>query len=72
MSGRAKKSDFGVAVFYPQPVWFRILKYVLVFGMLYFLWGNKWVWMVLPATLVLGVVLHLWYRYKDWWRDRWL
>jgi len=72
MSGWAKKSDFGVAVFYPQPVWFRILKYTLVFGMLYFLWGDKWIWMVLPATVVLGVVLHLWYRYKDWWRDRWL
>ena len=41
MRGRAKKSDFGVAVFYPQPVWFRILKYTLVFGMLYFLWGDK-------------------------------
>jgi hypothetical protein len=47
-----------------QPVWFRILKYILIGGMLYFLWGSKLLWIILPILFILSLCLHFWYRYK--------
>jgi hypothetical protein len=65
MAKNTIERDPPVALLYPQPIWFRILKYTLFFGMLYFFWGDKWVWMILPVTVVLGIVLNLWYNYKS-------
>lgn len=47
-----------------QPVWFRILKYILIGGMLYFFWGNKLLWIIFPVLFVFSLCLHFWYRYK--------
>ena len=47
-----------------QPIWLRILKYVLLGIMLYFLWGSKYLWIILIALFVFALLLHFWYRYK--------
>lgn len=47
-----------------QPVWFRVLKYVLLWCLLYFLWGSKWLWIILAILLALSFSLHIWYRHK--------
>lgn len=47
-----------------QPVWFRVLKYVILASPFYFLWGNKWLWIILGGIVVLGLILHFWYRHK--------
>ncbi|WP_299582115.1 hypothetical protein [Mucilaginibacter sp.] len=51
-----------------QPGWFRILKYILIGGMLYFLWGSKLLWIILPILFILSMCLHFWYRFKT---QRW-
>jgi hypothetical protein len=47
-----------------QPVWFRILKYVLLSGFIYIFWGAKWFWIVLIILFVCALSLHFWVRYK--------
>jgi hypothetical protein len=47
-----------------QPVWFRILKYILLGLLVYFLWGTTLLWIALAVLLVLSLTLHFWYRYK--------
>lgn len=47
-----------------QPIWFRILKYVLLGMLVYFLWGKPLLWTLLAILFVLALVLHFWYRYK--------
>jgi Na+-driven multidrug efflux pump len=47
-----------------QPMWFRILKYILLICILYFFWGSKLLWIILLITLAFSVLLHFWYRYK--------
>ena len=47
-----------------QPVWFRIVKYILLGAMIYFLWGTKLLWVILLSVFVVGAVLHFWFRYK--------
>lgn len=47
-----------------QPVWFRILKYIVLGGMLYFFWESKLLWIILLIMFVFAMVLHFWYRYK--------
>lgn len=47
-----------------QPIWFRIVKYILLSGLFYFLWGTKLLWVILLVLLVVGTVLHFWFRYK--------
>jgi hypothetical protein len=45
-----------------QPVWFRILKYVLLAITCYFFW------IILIVLFVASLCLHFWYRYKtDGW-----
>jgi len=58
---REFESDFSK---YSQPVWFRILKYILFACMLHFFWGSIWIWMTLPAMMALTLLLHFWYKYK--------
>jgi len=47
-----------------QPVWFRVLKYILLACILYFFWGSKWLWIILSVMFVFSISLHLWYRFK--------
>jgi predicted lysophospholipase L1 biosynthesis ABC-type transport system permease subunit len=47
-----------------QPVWFRIVKYILLGALIYFFWGHKMLWIILLAMLVPAMFLHFWYRYK--------
>ncbi len=47
-----------------QPIWFRILKYILLGCLIYFLWGNEWIWLVFGIIFILSLSLHFWYRYK--------
>lgn len=47
-----------------QPVWFRIVKYVVLVSAFYFFWREKLFWIILLIVFVLGLVLHFWYRYK--------
>jgi len=52
-----------------QPVWFRIVKYIIIAILVYLLWGSHWFWMVFGILFVLSLMLHFWYRYKtDGWR----
>jgi cobalamin synthase len=47
-----------------QPVWFRIMKYILLGSALYFFWGSKFLWISLLVMFVFALLLHFWYRYK--------
>lgn len=47
-----------------QPVWFRIVKYIVLTVLIYFLWGTDTLWTVLLVLLILSLCLHFWYRYK--------
>ncbi|MES1219002.1 MAG: hypothetical protein ABUT20_26075 [Bacteroidota bacterium] len=47
-----------------QPVWFRIVKYILLALMFYFLWGTRLLWIILLSLFTIGFILHFWYRYK--------
>ena len=47
-----------------QPIWLRILKYILLAALIYFLWGTKWLWIVLLSLLGISLIIHFWIRYK--------
>ena len=47
-----------------QPIWFRVLKYILLGTIIFFFWGTKLLWIILPITFVFAMLLHFWYRYK--------
>ena len=47
-----------------QPVWLRVVKYIVIGLLLYFLWGSKWLWVLFGTIFILGFALHFWYRYK--------
>ncbi|MGY3214514.1 hypothetical protein ACVW2L_003567 [Mucilaginibacter sp. HD30] len=47
-----------------QPVWFRIIKYVLILGAVVFFSRDTLFWPVFILLAVLSVLLHFWYRYK--------
>ena len=47
-----------------QPIWLRILKYLLLAAIIYFLWGTQLLWIVLAILFVVGFSVHFWYRYK--------
>jgi hypothetical protein len=47
-----------------QPIWFRILKYILLGFFLYFFWRSKLFWIILLIVFVFGMILHFWYRHK--------
>ena len=47
-----------------QPLWLRIVKYIVLGAIIYFLWGTQWLWVILAAMFVLALSVHFWYRYK--------
>jgi len=54
-----------------QPVWFRILKYIILGSLLYIYWDSKWLWPIISLLFALGLIIHFWYRYKTkgWTKD---
>lgn len=56
---------------YSQPIWFRIVKYILLAVLVYALWGTNHFWIVLAILLLVSLSLHFWYRYKTkgWTQD---
>lgn len=52
-----------------QPVWFRIIKYIVLGCFTYIFWGTDTLWISLLTLFVFGLSLHFWYRYKtNGWR----
>ena len=52
-----------------QPVWFRIVKYIVLASLIYFLWGRRLLWIIILSMFAVGLLLHFWYRYKtNGWR----
>jgi hypothetical protein len=47
-----------------QPIWFRILKYILLGCIIYFFWESKLLWIILLILFAFAMLLHFWYRYK--------
>jgi len=47
-----------------QPIWFRIMKYLVLSFTLYLFWGSKLFWFILLILFIAAMVLHFWYRYK--------
>jgi hypothetical protein len=47
-----------------QPLWFRLLKYILLVLLFYFYGGTRIFWIILGIVFILGLLLHLWYRHK--------
>jgi hypothetical protein len=47
-----------------QPLWFRIFKYILLGGLLYFFWESEILWISLGIVFAFALFLHLWYRHK--------
>jgi chromate transport protein ChrA len=62
---RALKRELEVAFSkHAQPVWFRIVKYIVIATLLYFFWGSPWLWITFLILLGPAIGLHLWYRHK--------
>jgi len=59
------KREFEVAFSkHAQPVWFRVVKYILLGSFIYFFRKSKWFWIILTVLFILSLLLHFWYRYK--------
>ena len=63
--GKTIKRELEVAFSkYSQPIWFRVLKYILLGLILFFFWETKLLWIILLITFTFAMLLHFWYRYK--------
>jgi hypothetical protein len=51
-----------------QPIWFRIVKYIVLGGLFYVLWATPLLWIILGIIFVVSLALHFWYRHKT---QRW-
>ncbi|MEJ0101576.1 MAG: hypothetical protein WDO19_03000 [Bacteroidota bacterium] len=47
-----------------QPLWFRVVKWIVTAGIIYFFWNSKWLWVILIILFVLSLSIHFWFRYK--------
>jgi len=47
-----------------QPVWVRVLKYVLLGVIVYLFWGSNLLWIILIALFACALLVHFWVRYK--------
>jgi hypothetical protein len=47
-----------------QPVWFRVLKWIVLVAVGWSLWGGPYFWWCASAALVLALTLHLLWRSK--------
>jgi hypothetical protein len=63
--GKTIKRELEVAFSkHSQPIWFRILKYILLGGIVFFFRGTKLLWIILLTLFAFAMLLHFWYRYK--------
>jgi len=63
--GKTIKRELEVAFSkHSQPIWFRVLKYILLEVILFFFWGTELLWIILLITFAFALLLHFWYRYK--------
>lgn len=55
-----------------QPVWFRILKWIVVIALSVLLWGTAYFWVWIFGGLALGLLVHFVWRWKtDGWTRPW-
>jgi hypothetical protein len=55
-----------------QPVWFRVLKWVIAVGVSVTLWRTPYFWMWILGALGLSLTLHIIWRWKTkGWRQPW-
>jgi hypothetical protein len=55
-----------------QPVWFRILKWVILIVVGVMLWRTRYFWFCLLGALVLSLTLHFMWRWKTkGWTQPW-
>jgi hypothetical protein len=47
-----------------QPIWMRILKYVLLGAVVYFFWESSLFWIILTVLFIGALATHFWVRYK--------
>lgn len=47
-----------------QPLWFRLLKYLVLGVAIFFFWRSRTFWFILLGFFVLSIILHFWYRHK--------
>jgi hypothetical protein len=47
-----------------QPIWLRVVKYLVLACSIYFFWRSTLFWIILAIVLFLSLALHFWYRYK--------
>lgn len=65
INGKLLRREFRVAFSRrAQPLWFRILKWTLAFGLVVFLWGTPLFWWVMLGGLVLSLTVHFTWRWK--------
>ena len=63
--GKAIKRELEVAFSkHSQPIWFRVLKYILLGIIIFFFWDTKLLWIILLIMFASAMLLHFWYRYK--------
>jgi hypothetical protein len=63
--GKIIKRELEVAFSkHSQPIWFRVLKYILLGAILYFFRDTKLLWIILLIMFAFAMLLHFWYRYK--------
>jgi len=55
-----------------QPVWFRVLKWVIAVGVSVLLWRGAYFWFWILGALVVGLTVHLFWRWKTkGWTQPW-
>jgi len=47
-----------------QPVWFRVIKWAILITLTVRYWRSATYWWILLAVLVLGIPVHLFWRWK--------
>ena len=71
--GRTMKREVRVALSRrAQPVWFRVLKWVIALAAGFLLWPTPYFWPSLIGALALSLTLHLVWRWKTKaWTEPW-
>ena len=72
-AGKTLKREVRVALSRrAQPVWFRVLKWIIALGVGVMLWRTPYFWPVILGALVLSLTLHFIWRWKTkGWTQPW-
>jgi O-antigen/teichoic acid export membrane protein len=55
-----------------QPVWFRVTKWAVIVAFALVFWRNRYFWWTLLGLFVVGLILHLIWRWKTkGWTQPW-